>query len=71
MAKKKEDKKESLHAMSPDELSARIREAQDSKFRLLFRHAGSPLKNPMQIRETRRQIARLRTILHQKDKQAV
>lgn len=29
-------------------------------------HAISPLDNPMKIKETRRDIARLKTVLHQK-----
>jgi large subunit ribosomal protein L29 len=33
-------------------------------------HAISPLDNPMKIRETRRNIARLETILRQKQNEA-
>ena len=56
--------KEALHMMSVQELQARLREAEESHFRLRFRHAGNPLKNPMQIRMKRREIARLKTWLH-------
>jgi large subunit ribosomal protein L29 len=69
MAKRRETR-ESVHAMSVQELEARLREVQESRFRLQFRHATNPLKNPMQIRQARKEIARLRTILHQKDKGA-
>jgi len=65
MAKRREAT-ESVHAMSVQELEARLREAQESRFRLQFRHATNPLKNPMQIRYARKEIARLKTILHQK-----
>ena len=65
MAKKKETK-ESLHAMSQPELEARLREVEENHFRLQFRHASNPLKNPMVIRQSRREIARLKTVLHEK-----
>lgn len=68
MAKKKKETKESLHAMSVKELEARLAEVTENHFRLQFRHAGNPLKNPMMIRWARRDAARLKTILHQKKK---
>jgi large subunit ribosomal protein L29 len=59
--------KEAVKAMSVDELQARLTEAQEAHFRMLFRHASNPLKNPMQIRLKRREIAQLRTWLLQKE----
>lgn len=70
MAKKKEQKPESLHDMSVPELKARLGEIQENQFRLQFRHAGNPLKNPMEIRTARRQVARIKTILRQKQEVA-
>jgi large subunit ribosomal protein L29 len=67
---KKTATKESVHVMSVAELQARLGEVQESHFRLQFRHASNPLKNPMQIRQARREIARLKTVLHQKEKGA-
>jgi len=66
MAKK--ESKESLHEMSEKELQARLKEAQEKSFRLQFQHTSNPLKNPMDIRTARRAIARILTILHQKEK---
>jgi large subunit ribosomal protein L29 len=66
MAKKDSIKKESLRTYSVKELDVRLREAEEARFRLLFRHATSPLKNPMEIRQSRRTIARLKTALRQK-----
>jgi large subunit ribosomal protein L29 len=54
--------------MSRVELSAELSVLQDKIFRLKFRHAVTPLKNPLEIRETRRNIARLKTLLAQKKK---
>ena len=62
--------KESLHELSVSELEARLRESQEKCFRLKFQHTSNPLKNPMEIRTARRAIARVRTILRQKEKVA-
>ena len=59
--------KESLKTMSVDELQARLKEAQEAHFRMQFRHASNPLKNPMQIRFKRREVAQLLTWLKQKN----
>ena len=58
--------KESWHELSVQELEARLQESQEKSFRLKYQHASNPLKNPMEIRTARRQIARIRTVLHQK-----
>jgi large subunit ribosomal protein L29 len=64
---KKESVKESLQDMSMAELEARLKETQEKNFRLKFQHASNPVKNPMVIRETRRSIARILTVLRQKE----
>jgi large subunit ribosomal protein L29 len=62
--------KESLHDMSVRELEALLQESQEKSFKLTYQHATNPLKNPMEIRTARRQIAKLLTVLHQKEKVA-
>ena len=52
--------KESLHDLSVQELEALLTESQEKRFRLQYQHATNPLKNPMEIRTARRQIAKLR-----------
>jgi large subunit ribosomal protein L29 len=72
MAKKKEtEPKAMLKDLSATELETRLREVQEHNFRLQFRHASNPLKNPMEIRQNRREIARLKTFLHQKSRGTV
>lgn len=66
MAKKKDRKVEKLQDMAVPELQTRLGELRENHFRLQFRHASSPLKNPMQIRSSRRQMARILTALRQK-----
>ncbi len=62
--------KETLRTMSVQELEVRLKEAEESRFRLMFRHTSNPLKNPMQIRAKRREIAQLKTWLQQKEVKA-
>ncbi|MFA5975013.1 MAG: 50S ribosomal protein L29 [Elusimicrobiota bacterium] len=72
MAKKAKTKgPESLHQMTAQELEARLQDVQENHFRLRFRHASNPLKNPMEIRQARREVARLKTILRTKEKETV
>ncbi len=59
--------KESYASLSAQEIQARLREAEEAHFRLQFRHASNPLKNPMQIRFKRREVARLKTWLQAKE----
>ena len=66
MAKKGQTAKEDLSTMSVSELEARLKEAQEAHFRLRFRHTSNPLKNPMQIRFKRKEVAQLKTWLRQK-----
>jgi large subunit ribosomal protein L29 len=67
MAKAKSKEKEDFKTMSTDELNARLKEVQEEQFRLRFRHTSAPLKNPMQLRAKRRDVARLKTWLRQKE----
>lgn len=67
MAKKKA-KDEKIQDLSVQEAQARLRESKEKNFKLKFQHASSPLKNPMELRAVRRDIARLMTVLRQKEK---
>jgi large subunit ribosomal protein L29 len=64
------ESKESLHTMSLQELQARLKECRETSFRLQFQHTSNPLKNPMEIRAARRQLARVLTVLREKEKVA-
>ena len=48
------------------ELSQRLQKTQQDLFKARFRAAAAPLKNTMQIRKLRREIARLNTFIHQR-----
>lgn len=49
------------------ELLERIQLEQDTLTRLNMNHAVSPLDNPNKIKETRKNIARLKTIMRQRE----
>jgi len=59
-----------LRELSAKEIEERIENEKNLYFRQKMNHAISPLDNPMKIRETRRNISRLETILRQKQKEA-
>jgi len=49
------------------EILERIQLESDTLLRLKMNHAVSPLDNPLKIQETRRDIARLMTIMRQRE----
>jgi large subunit ribosomal protein L29 len=59
-----------IKELSAKEIEERIENEKNLIFRQKMNHAISPLDNPMKIRETRRNIARLETILRQKKNEA-
>ncbi len=59
-----------IRELSAKEIEERIENEKNLYFRQKMNHAISPLDNPMKIRETRRNISRLETILRQKQKEA-
>jgi large subunit ribosomal protein L29 len=59
-----------LKDLSLVDLKARIDEDELRLKKLSFAHAISPLENPMSIRALRKDIARLKTILGKKLKEA-
>lgn len=52
-----------VRSLSTKEVKERIREEEEQLSELRFRHAIAQLENPMLLREKRRFLARLRTIL--------
>ncbi|MEK7390167.1 MAG: 50S ribosomal protein L29 [Elusimicrobiota bacterium] len=60
MADKKNKIQESA-PLSPAELKTGLRLALEKRAKLAFQHKVTPLKNPMELRHLRREIARLKT----------
>jgi large subunit ribosomal protein L29 len=59
-----------IRELSAKEIEERIENEKGIIFKQKMNHAISPLDNPMKIRDTRRNIARLETILRQKQNEA-
>jgi large subunit ribosomal protein L29 len=55
-----------LKDLSLDELKTQERELGDELFRLRLKRAAGQLANPMMPRETRRTLARVKTLLRQR-----
>ncbi len=59
-------KPSALRDMSVDEIEVRIGELREELFNLRFRNSMKQLDNPLKIREGRRELARLLTVLSEK-----
>jgi len=57
-----------LRDKSIDELSTRERELREQLFKLRFQRATGRMENPMKIREVRREIARIKTLLGERSR---
>jgi large subunit ribosomal protein L29 len=57
--------------MTPDEIRLRLTEVREEMFNLRFRNSMRQLDNPLKIREGRREIARLLTVLCEKEGKTV
>ncbi len=55
-----------LKKMSVEELDKELAGLKEELFRLRFQHAINQLDNPNKIPETKRNIARVMTVLHEK-----
>ena len=64
------DFQKSIHGMNEQDLKARIKEDELRLKKLEFAHAISPLESPINIRNLRRDIARLKTELKKKELEA-
>lgn len=56
-----------IKELSNKEILERIQIETEALVRLTMNHAVSPLDNPMRIKNTRRTIAQLKTILRQRE----
>jgi large subunit ribosomal protein L29 len=59
-------KSDEIRDMSDGDIHARMTELEEERFRLKFRSATEPLENPLRLRTIRRDIARLKTILRER-----
>ena len=55
-------KADEIRSLDAQELTARIAEFEEERFRLKFRSASEALEEPLRLRSIRRDIARLHTV---------
>ena len=60
-------KPDEIREMSVEDLKAKIEELTRERFNLRFRSATESIENPMRFRSLRRDIARMQTILREKE----
>lgn len=54
-----------IRQLSPDEQTVKLTALKEELFNLRFQHATGQLENPMRIREVKRSIAQIKTIIHE------
>ena len=62
-------KADAMRDQNADEIRTRITELREELFNLRFRNSMKQLDNPLKIREGRREIARLLTVLDEKERE--
>ena len=60
-------KPSAMREMTVDEIRERVAELRAELFNLRFRNSMRQLDNPIKIRESRREMARLLTVLNEKE----
>ena len=56
-----------MREMTDAELAAELEKMQKELFNLRFQHVTGQLENPVQMREVRKNIARVKTIMREKE----
>lgn len=60
-------KMKEIKAMTAEELNAKLTELKKELFNLRFQHAVNQLENPHKMTEVKRDIARVMTVLNEKN----
>ena len=54
-----------IKELTQDEVELRLQDASEELYNLRFQHTVHQLDNPIRLRDVRREIARLKTVLHE------
>lgn len=60
-------KAETLRELSTEELNKKVVELKEELFNLRFQMATGQLENPMQLKQVRKDIARAKTVIHERE----
>jgi len=58
---------DTIRALSPEELAKQLEDAYQELFNLRFRHATRQLTNYSELRQVRKKIARIKTIMRERE----
>jgi len=58
---------EKIREMTEVELNAEFKKLKNELFNLRFQHVTGQLENPIKMRDTKKQIARVKTIIREKE----
>lgn len=59
-----------IRDMGPDEIRRKVLDLKEELFNLRFQHEIGQLENPQKMKQTKRDIARLNTILRETEREA-
>ncbi len=60
-------KNQDIHNLSVDDLIEKLQETRSNLIKLKMTHTVSPVENPLQIKQLRRDIARIKTELRKRE----
>ena len=60
-------KTKELHVLTVDELNTKLKELTEELFNLRFRHAIGQLENPASLNTVKKDIAKIKTILRERE----
>ena len=60
-------KAKELHELTVNELNAKLKELSEELFNLRFRHAIGQLENPASLKNVKKEIAKIKTILRERE----
>jgi large subunit ribosomal protein L29 len=59
---------EEIRELSAEEIKSKVADLEEERFRLRFRSATEQLENPLRLRTIRKDIARLKTVLTERER---
>ena len=60
-------KLDAIREMTPEELDSELMKQKNELFNLRFQHVTGQLENPMLMREVKKDIARIKTVIREKE----
>ena len=60
-------KTKELHELTVEELNTKLKELSEELFNLRFRHASGQLENPASLKNVKKEIAKIKTILRERE----